>query len=90
MLTQRNRISNKLARSTWKVASRKKIQTSNQKSDLKRKEPRRKVATLTNPVSPSPAGVQANITFWLLNGLSPSDGKSVAIVIKSFNFTPAT
>ncbi|MGD0203428.1 MAG: hypothetical protein ABSC20_05930 [Candidatus Bathyarchaeia archaeon] len=43
---------------------------------------------MTNPVSPSPAGVQANINFWLLNGLSPSDGKSVAIGIKSFNFTP--
>ncbi|MGA2385902.1 MAG: hypothetical protein ABSG33_05170 [Candidatus Bathyarchaeia archaeon] len=47
-----------------------------------------KVATFTNLVSASPTGAQANINFWLLNGLSPADGNSVAVVIKSFNFTP--
>jgi hypothetical protein len=46
------------------------------------------ICKFTSPVSPSPTGVMACINLWLLNGHAPSNGKSVAIVIKSFNFTP--
>ncbi len=48
------------------------------------------ITSFTSPLSPSPTGVSANINLWLLNGHAPSNGKTVAVVIKSFSFTPAT
>lgn len=48
------------------------------------------VCSFTSPVSPVPTGAMAMINLWLLNGHAPSNGQTVAIVIKSFNFTPAS
>jgi hypothetical protein len=48
------------------------------------------ISSFTSPISPSPAGAQANINLWLLNGHAPSNGKTVAVVVKSFSFTPAS
>lgn len=48
------------------------------------------IYSFTSPVSPSAIGAQANINLWLLNGHAPSNGKTVAVVVKSFNFVPAS
>jgi hypothetical protein len=48
------------------------------------------IESFTSPISTNAAGAQAHINLWLFNGQPPSNGKSVSVVIKSFNFTPAT
>jgi hypothetical protein len=45
--------------------------------------------TYGNMASIPPAGAgNARINLWLLNGMAPSDGQKVEVIIKSFQFTP--
>jgi hypothetical protein len=45
--------------------------------------------TYGNMASIPPAGGgNARINLWLLNGMAPSDGQKVEVIIKSFQFTP--
>ncbi len=48
------------------------------------------VGSFTSPVSVDSTGVVGMINLWLLNGHAPTNGQTVAVVIKSFNFTPAS
>jgi hypothetical protein len=48
--------------------------------------------TYTNPqyIPPTAPGAgSARINLWLINGVAPSDGQRVEVVIRSFQFTPA-
>ncbi len=38
--------------------------------------------------NPPPGAENTRINLWLLNGLPPSDGKEMEVVVKSFTFTP--
>ena len=46
------------------------------------------IHSFTSPVTLSAAGAEANINLWLFDGHAPSNGKTVAVVVKSFTFTP--
>ncbi len=47
--------------------------------------------TYTNTANIPPAGGgNAHINLWLMDGLAPSDGQNVEVIIKSFQFAPAS
>lgn len=47
--------------------------------------------TYTNAAGIPPAGAgNARINLWLMNGLAPSDSQNVEVIVKSFQFTPAS